>query len=62
VTSRTSTRPPPSGSGFASGGLAIRGARSSTSNNRLPDAIARCDIPSAMPSIRTGNERMIRYV
>jgi hypothetical protein len=32
----------------------MSGARSSTSNTRAPDATARCAIPSAMPSIRTG--------
>ena len=38
----------------ASGGDVICGARSSTSNTRAPEATARCAIPSAMPSIRTG--------
>ena len=32
-----------------------RGSRSSSSNTRLPDATARCAMPSAMPSIRIGN-------
>ena len=52
--------PGPSGSGGASGALVIRGSRSSTSNRRLPDAIARCAIPSAIPSIRIGNVSIIR--
>ena len=36
------------------GGLSISGSRSRISKRRLPEAIARCDIPSAVPSIRIG--------
>ena len=50
----------PSGSGGASGGLSIRGSRSRISNSRLPEATARCAIPSDMPSMRIGPVSMIR--
>ena len=53
-TPRSSTRPPPSGSGGAPGGAVSSGSRSRISNTRAPEATARCAIPSAMPSIRTG--------
>ena len=40
--------------------LAIAGSRSRISNSRLPEAIARWDMPSAVPSIRIGPISMIR--
>ena len=43
----------PAGSGGAPG-RRQRGSRSRISNTRAPEATARCAIPSAMPSIRTG--------
>ena len=48
---------PAAGRAAAAGAPArsMRGARSSSSNTRLPDATARCAMPSAMPSIRIGN-------
>ena len=42
------------------GGLSIRGSRSRISNRRLPEAIARCAIPIAIPSIRIGPASITR--
>jgi hypothetical protein len=61
VTSRSSTRPPPAGRGRASAGATRRGSRSSTSNRRAPEAVARWASPSAMPSWRIGAISISRY-
>ena len=57
MTSRSSTRPEPAGSGAASGAATIRGSRSSSSNSRAPEAVARWARPSVQPSVRTGAEQ-----
>ena len=54
LTSRSDTRPGPSGSAGASGGLTIRGARSSTWKMRAPDAVARWAALNMYPSVRIG--------
>jgi len=60
VTSRSSTWPAPSGSGGASSGTSIAGGRSRIWKIRRPDAVARCAIPSATPSVRIGEISMSR--
>ena len=62
VTSRSSTRPRPSGSGGAPGGATSPGSRSRIWNSRAPDAVARWAMPSTMPSDRIGPISISRYV
>ncbi len=54
-------KPLPEGSGRASAGASRRGSRSSSSNSRAPDAVARCASPSAIPSWRIGAISISRY-
>ena len=61
VTSRSSTRPRPSGSGGAPGGATSPGSRSRISNSRAPDAVARWARPRTMPSDRIGPISSSRY-
>ena len=62
VTSSSSTRPRPAGSGGAPGGAVSAGARSRIWNSRSPEAVARWARPSAMPSWRIGPISISRYV
>jgi len=61
LTSRSSTLPFPGGRGGAPGFEVTRASRSRISNTRAPDAVARCAIPSEMPSVRIGDSSISRY-